>query len=115
MSIPPEILESIEKLTQELDYIERQVNTGLALASQLLERFPNNATLIGLAANLGNATFFVSNFRNRIERVIGEISSSSELSKAMREAGEELSEMWGRVQECKMMVSNSVGILEGLQ
>ena len=55
MTIPAEILSLIEQLTQEIDRIEQQANKGLAIASQLLERFPNNARLIGLSANLGNA------------------------------------------------------------
>jgi hypothetical protein len=115
MSIPPEILELIEQLTDELNYIEQQANMGLALASQLLQRFPNNATLIGLSANVGNILFFVSSFRNRVERIIGDISVSGGLAEVIREAGEELSEMWGRVQECKIMLSKSVSVLEDLQ
>lgn len=115
MSIPPEIIELVDRLTDELNYIERQANMGLALASRLLERFPNNATLIGLSANVGNILFFVSSFRNRLDRIIGEISGNNISIMVMQEAGEELSEMWGRVQECKIMLSRSVSVLEDLQ
>jgi hypothetical protein len=115
MTIPPEILRLVEQLTDELDRIEQQANLGLALASQLLQRFPNNARLIGLSANVGNIVFFVSSFRNRIERIIGEISGNNVSMRVMQEAGEELSEMWGRVQECKMMLGRSVSVLEDLQ
>lgn len=115
MTIPPEILGLVEQLTNELDLIEQQANKGLARASQLLERFPNNVRLIGLYANLGNVLFFVSSFRNRIESIIGGISKINVSSEAIQRAGEELSEFWGRIQECKMMVSRSVGILEDLQ
>jgi hypothetical protein len=115
MTIPPEISRLVEQLTDELDRIEQQANLGLALASQLLQRFPNNARLVGLSANVGNVLFFVSSFRNRIERIIGEISGANVSIRAMQEAGEELSEVWGRVQECKMMLSRSVSVLEDLQ
>ena len=115
MTIPPEVLGLVEQLIQELDRIEQQANEGLAKARQLLERFPNNARLIGLSANLGNVLFFVSSFRNRIERIIGGISETNVSIEAIQEAGEELSEMWGRVQECKMILSRSVSILEDLQ
>jgi hypothetical protein len=115
MTIPPEISRLVEQLADELDLIEQQANLGLALASQLLQRFPNNVRLIGLSANVGNVLFFVSSFRNRIDRIIGEISGANVSIRAIQEAGEELSEMWGRVQECKMMLSRSVSVLEDLQ
>ncbi len=115
MTIPPEILGLVEQLTQELDCIEQQANEGLVLARQLLERFPNNARLIGLSANVGNGLFFVDSFRNRIESIIGRISGINVSIDAIEEAGEELSEIWGRILECKIIVSRSVNILEALQ
>jgi hypothetical protein len=115
MTIPPEISRLVEQLTDELNRIEQQANKGLALASQLLQRFPNNARLIGLSANIGNGLFFVSSFRDRIKRIIGGISGSNVSIEAIQAAGEVLSELWGRILECKMMVSKSVSILEDLQ
>lgn len=114
MSIPPEILSLVEQLIQELDRIEQQANMGLNIASQLLERFPDNARLIGLSANLGNVLFFVDSFRTRIENIIQNISETNVSSETIGEAGEELSEFWGRILECKMLVNRSVGILEDL-
>ena len=70
MTVPPEISALSEQLTQELDSIEQQANKGLFMAKQLLERFPNNARLSGLSANVGNGLFFVDSFRNRIENII---------------------------------------------
>ena len=115
MTIPPEILGLIEQLTDELDRIEQQANEGLAIASQLLERFPNNARLIGLSANLGNVLFFVDNFRNRIEDIFQNISGVNVSREAIQEAGEELSAVWGRMLERKMRVKRSVGIWAGVQ
>jgi hypothetical protein len=115
MTIPPEISRLVEQLTAELDLIEQQANLGLALASQLLQRFPNNARLIGLSANVGNGLFFVSSFRSRIKSIIGGISGKNVSIEAIGQAGEDLSEMWGRIFECKMTVSRSVSILEDLQ
>ena len=110
MTIPPEILSLVEQSIQELDRIEQQANEGLAISSQLLERFPDNARLIGLSANLGNVLFFVSSFRNRIESIIRRISGTTVSNDAIGEAGEELSEIWGRILECKITVSRSVGV-----
>lgn len=115
MTVPPEILNLAEQLIQELYLIEEQANAGLAIASQLLKRFPDNARLIGLSAIFGNVLFFVSSLRNRIELIVERISRTTESSDTIWEAGEELSEIWGRVLECKMTVSRSVGILEDLQ
>jgi prefoldin subunit 5 len=115
MTIPPKILELIEQLMDELDRIEQQANEGLAISRQLLERFPDNARLIGLSANVGNGLFFVNIFRRRVESIIQKISRTNVSIEAVREAGEELSEIWGRVLECKMLVNRSVGILEDLQ
>lgn len=114
MTIPAEILSLVEQLAQELERIEEQANKGIAIANQLLERFPDNARLIGLSANLGNVLFFVDSFRNRIENIIQNISGTNVSSEAIQEAGEELSEFWGRILECKMSVNRSVGILEDL-
>lgn len=88
---------------------------NLAIASQLLERFPDNARLIGLSAKVGNGLFFVDSFRNRIESIIGRISGTNVSIDAIKEAGEELSEIWGRILECKMTVSRSVDLLEDLK
>lgn len=115
MTIPPEILNFVEQLIRELDSIEQQANKGLALASQLLKRFPDNARLIGLCANVGNGLFFVDSFRNRTESIIQRISGTTVSSDTIQEAGEELSNIWGRILECKITVSRSVGILEDLQ
>jgi hypothetical protein len=115
VTIPPEIFVFIEQLTQELNRIEQQANKGFTIANQLLERFPNNDRLISLSANLGNGLFFVARFRNRIENIIGRISETNVTNEAISEAGEELSEIWGRILECKITVSRSVGILENLQ
>lgn len=115
MSIPPEILGLVEQLNQELDGIEQQANRGLTIASQLLERFPDNTKIIGLSANVGNGLFFVSSFRDRIERTIQNLSGTTVSRETIQVAGEDLSEMWGRILECKMTVNRSVNILEDLQ
>jgi methyl-accepting chemotaxis protein len=115
MTIPVEILSLVEQLTDELDGIEQKANEGLAKARQLLERFPNNARLIGLSANVGNGLFFVDSFRNRIDSITQRISGINVSIEAIQQAGEELSEIWGRILECKITVSRSVRILEDLQ
>lgn len=115
MTIPPEIISLVEQLNQELDSIDEQANEGLVIASQLLERFPNNARLIGLSVNVGNGLFFVYSFRNRIRGIIERISGTTASSNAIRQAGEELSEIRGRILECKITVDRSVIVLKDLQ
>jgi hypothetical protein len=115
MTIPPEILELAEQLRKELDGIEKQANEGLAIATHLLDHFPNNASLIILFSNLGNIIFFVSGFRQRIESLTQKIHRNSTSIEAVQEVVEELSEMWGRMLECKMTVHRSVDHLRALQ
>lgn len=115
MNIPPEILRLVQQLTNELDIIESRANQGLVIASQLLDRFPSNTSLINLSANLGNGLFFVKNFRTRIERIVQAISSQNEALGSIQQVGEDLSEITGRVLECKMTVDRAVSILEDLR
>jgi methyl-accepting chemotaxis protein len=115
MPISPEILDQVQQLTDELDRIELQVNEGLVLASQLLDPFPDSARLISLSANVGNGLFFVESFRSRIESIVERISRTNVSVETIQDAGEELSEFWGRILKCKMTVSSSVNILKGLQ
>jgi hypothetical protein len=114
MTVNPEIIRLVQQLTNELDLIEQQAHQGLTISSQLLDRFPNNVSLIGLSANLGNILFFVSSFRNRTENIIQRISGTNVSIEAIQAAGEELSEMWGRTLECKMLVNRSTSTLEDL-
>ncbi|MEY4520685.1 MAG: hypothetical protein RLZZ499_3285 [Cyanobacteriota bacterium] len=45
MSIPSEILSTIERLKIELNYIEEQTQHALNLLRPLIEQFPNNDLL----------------------------------------------------------------------
>jgi hypothetical protein len=115
MNIPPEILNLVQQLTNDLDIIENRANQGLIIASQLLEHFPNNTSLINLSANLGNGLFFANSFRTRIESIIQAISSQNEAISSIQQAGEDLSEITGRVLECRMTVDRAASILEDLR
>jgi hypothetical protein len=115
MNIPPSILHLSQQINSELDFIEYRANWGLAIARQLLEQFPNNTALIGLSANLGNGLFFVHSFKTRIETMVQGFSMQPASTESVQQLGEELSEILGRVLECKMTVDRSVSILEGLQ
>ena len=50
-----------------------------------------------------------------VRNIIESISGADVPIETIQAAGEELSEFWGRILECKMVVSRSVNILEGLQ
>ena len=46
MPIPPEINSLVEKLEQQLDDINREATIGQNLARIILDKFPNNASLV---------------------------------------------------------------------
>jgi hypothetical protein len=115
MNSPSSISHLVQQITNELDFIEHRANWGLAIACQLLEQFPSNTTLIGLSANLGNGLFFTHSFKTRIDTMIQGFSMQPSSTESVQQLGEELSEILGRVLECKMTVDRSVSILERLQ
>ncbi len=57
---PPEINALIKRFNNELDWIEGKATEGLELTRIVLERFPENPTLVRLFAFLNNAIFFVN-------------------------------------------------------
>jgi hypothetical protein len=115
MSVPPEIDSLIERLNQELSQSEQLVINGINLVKLILSRFPDNARMIELFAVLTNVLLFVEITRRRIQFTVDTISSPNLSSEVLQEAGEDLSEMLGRVLENKMLTSRTVAILEDLQ
>jgi hypothetical protein len=115
MSVPPEIDSLIERLNQELSQSEQLAINGINLVKLILSRFPDNARMIELFAVLTNVLLFVEITRRRIQFTVDTISSPNLSSEVLQEAGEDLSEMLGRVLENKMLTSRTVAILEDLQ
>jgi hypothetical protein len=115
MPVPPEIDSLIERLNQELGQSEQLAINGINLVKLILSRFPDNARMIELFAVLTNVLLFVEITRRRIQFTVDTISSPNLSSEVIQEAGEDLSEMLGRVLENKMLTNRTVAILEDLQ
>jgi hypothetical protein len=115
MSVPPEIDSLIERLNQELGQSEQLAINGINLVKLILSRFPDNARMIELFAVLTNVLLFVEITKRRIQFTVDTISSPNLSLEVIQEAGEDLSEMLGRVLENKMLTSKTVAILEDLQ
>lgn len=114
MSLPPQILETIEKLNQELDIIESEANKGLEIVRVLLPLFYENPILIQLLSTLNNSLLFRDNVKRRIQMTIDSISPPQIPSEIVQAAAEDLGELLGRALETKMLVMRAVKILEDL-
>jgi hypothetical protein len=114
MSLPPQILETIDKLNQELDIIESEANKGLAIVRVLLPLFYENPILIQLLSTLNNSLLFRDNVKRRIQMTIDSISPPQIPSEIVQAAAEDLGELLGRALETKMLVMRAVKILEDL-
>jgi hypothetical protein len=114
MSLPPQILETIEKLDRELDLIESEANKGLKIVRLLLPLFYENPILIQLLSTLNNSLLFRDNVKRRIQMTIDSISPPQIPSEIVQAAAEDLGELLGRALETKILVMRAVKILEDL-
>lgn len=105
MAMTDEINALILRLNQELKSVELFVTEGLNIASDRLERSPNNARLIQLFAYLNNSMLLVVFLRRRIESIRLILATDTATSEQLQEAGEDLSEWLGQVLEAKVGVS----------
>ncbi len=116
MPIPSEVTALVERLYQELDTIEREVASGVNLARAILERFPNNFTVIQLSAFLNTANFFEETSRSRIQALVENLGAVEVITdEEIQELGEDLATDLGRVVETRIRVSQVKTRLENLQ
>jgi hypothetical protein len=114
MSLPPQILETIEKLNRELDLVEVEANKGLEIVRVLSPLFYENPILIQLLSTLNNSLLFRDNVKRRIQMTIDSISPPQIPSEIVQAAAEDLGELLGRALETKILVMRAVRILEDL-
>ncbi|MEL6441501.1 MAG: restriction endonuclease subunit S [Cyanobacteria bacterium J06621_8] len=115
MTIPPEINSLVESLNQQLDEIEYEAAKGQNLARMILDKFPNNASLVQFFATFSNALLFVEVERRRIKSILENISLLDTVTDAdIKELGEDLSAEMGRILETKSMIVNLKQRLESL-
>jgi hypothetical protein len=114
MNIPPDITDVIERLNQELEQTEREINEGINLVRLPLSRFPENTLLVQFFAYLNNVIFLVENYRQRIKATLELISEVDVEQEEVNDAIEELATMLGIVLETKIRVENIVNRLRNL-
>lgn len=95
-----------------MNQIEREATEGITLARAILSRFPDNFALIQLFATLNNHLVYVQISRRRIEHHGILLETDTATEQQVQEAGEDLSELLGRVWEAKIVVNK---IKSGLQ
>jgi DNA replication protein DnaD len=115
MPIPPELNNLIQRLSSELNELERNATSGANLARQILARFPNNDRLTQLFASLNNTLFFAQLRRRQIEELTQLIQPASVPPDVINEAAQELGTILGQVLEAKMNTSRILTILENLR
>jgi hypothetical protein len=115
MPIPPLIQELIARLNLELDETEQNVAEGLNLLSPIMERFPNNASLIQFLAYFQTTLFWASNARNRIESARIRLDVPNVNASIVAELGEDLSILLGEILETKIRSENLLNRLRNLQ
>lgn len=98
-----------------MNQIEREATEGITLARAILSRFPDNFALIQLFATLNNHLMFVQISRRRIEYHGVILVTGTATEQQIQDAGEDLSELLGRVLDAKIVVNRiKTGLQEGL-
>ncbi len=98
-----------------MNQIEREATEGITLARAILSRFPDNFALIQLFATLNNHLMFVQISRRRIEYHGVILVTGTATKQQIQDAGEDLSELLGRVLDAKIVVNRiKTGLQEGL-
>ena len=115
MTIPEEILSLIDRIDRELDQTEQSATQGLTFVRQILENFPNNVLLIQFFAYLSSVLLFVETSQRQIQNTIERLSLSNVTDSEIKEVGEDLGTLLGRVVETKIKVEGIIHRLERLR
>lgn len=109
-----EISELIYRLNQELDQLETSIYNGFELIQPILKLAPENRLLIQVYAYLNTMFFFTTDARQRIGQATQLLDQSSVSPAQIRDLGENLSELLGRILEAKIGVDRLVNRWENL-
>jgi division protein CdvB (Snf7/Vps24/ESCRT-III family) len=115
MAIPIEIQNTIERLNQELNQIEKKAQQGLNLLQPLINLFPNNNLLVQFYSYLNNALFLVQIYRKRVQMIIDLLLEENLSEETVQNSGEELGDLLGRAVESKVSLDQIISRLEKLQ
>ncbi|AFY75969.1 hypothetical protein Ple7327_0522 [Pleurocapsa sp. PCC 7327] len=115
MPIPPELVDLVNRLNQELDETEREATEGLNLLRPLLSRFPSNVRLIQFFAFFNNGLLFIDISRRRIQAIVERFLAFDVTAEEIQETGEDLSTLLGQILEAKIRGKLILDILEDLR
>lgn len=115
MYLPPELTALVERLDGELDRLETDAREAIDLGTGLLNRFPDNFTLIQLVAFLNTSLFYADRARNQLRDRVESIDRSEPNPATIQEAGEDLSIELGRILETRIRVTRVKNRLESLR
>ncbi len=107
MTLPSNLNALVEQLNKELNDLDPELSQAIELIRERITLFPDNISSIQLFAILNNYALFVENTRRRIQETLQYLSANESLSdQNFQEAGEDLSELLGRILEAKIIVNN---------
>lgn len=115
MEIPPPLRALIDQALVELDQIEQQASSSMQIINPLLSMFPENERLISFFATLTSFLFFTQTTRRQIQRLADLLRQAPTSPAQVQEAGEDLSELMGRILEAKIRLDLINKALEDLQ
>jgi hypothetical protein len=114
MPLPSELTALVERLDREIDLVESDAREAIEIGIDLLNRFPDNFTLIQLVAFLNTSQFYAK-AREINYGVVWKASSANPTPANLQEAGEDLSIELGRILETKIRVMRVKNRLETLR
>ncbi|MFM7793033.1 MAG: hypothetical protein ACKO90_34760 [Microcystis panniformis] len=115
MPLPSELTALVERIDRELDRLESDGREAIKIGTYLLNRFPDNFTLIQLMAFVNTSLFYADRARNQIRERVESVDRSEPTPANLQEAGEDISIELGRILEPKIRVTQVKNRLEGLR
>lgn len=115
MPLPSELTALVERIDRELDRLESDGREAIKIGTYLLNRFPDNFTLIQLMAFLNTSLFYADRARNQIRERVESVDRSEPTPANLQEAGEDISIELGRILETKIRVTQVKNRLESLR
>ncbi|MFM6060042.1 MAG: hypothetical protein ACKPBT_18250 [Microcystis aeruginosa] len=115
MPLPSELTALVERIDRELDRLESDGREAIKIGTYLLNRFPDNFTLIQLMAFVNTSLFYADRARNQIRERVESVDRSEPTPANLQEAGEDISIELGRILETKIRVTQVKTRLAGLR
>jgi hypothetical protein len=115
MPLPSELTALVERIDREIDLVESDAREAIEIGIDLLNRFPDNFTLIQLVAFLNTGLFYTDRARKQLQERLESVERSEPTLAILQEAGEDLSIELGRILETRIRVMWVKNRLESLR